>query len=184
LVDLIDQIGSILLPKLQSPLWHFEKWGPMTGWNWELNMGYDANGILILLILQVGTLLCLVALSAATRTRDGLAMKASSPEPDALDQVSGFRGNWRYAESVRSMGHAIQTPSPRPINPLRQQYLRVLDLSDSADLIQIRQAYRRLALVYHPDRHEEEGISLEQRNSAAAKMQNLNRAYDWLCSNG
>ena len=147
-------------------------------------MGYDDNGILILLILQVGTVLSLVALNAATRTSEGPVMSARSPERGAPDRVSGFRGNWRYAESVRSMGHAIQRPSPRPINPLRQQYLRVLDLSDSADLIQIRQAYRRLALVYHPDRHEEEGISLEQRNAAAAKMQNLNRAYDWLCSNG
>ncbi|GCE10274.1 hypothetical protein KTT_01330 [Tengunoibacter tsumagoiensis] len=60
-------------------------------------------------------------------------------------------------------------------------YYAILDVSPNATLEQIRQSYRRLARIYHPDvnRHAEEG-SIKQLNEAYDILSNMAKrnAYD------
>lgn len=51
-----------------------------------------------------------------------------------------------------------------------QDYYRILDVPENADTQQIKTAYRRLALQYHPDKNED-------NVEAAQKMQQINEAY-------
>lgn len=56
-----------------------------------------------------------------------------------------------------------------------QDYYEVLGLPRSADADQIKKAYRKLALKWHPDRHPKEG-----REAAEAKFKQLSEAYEVL----
>lgn len=97
-------------------------------------------------------------------------------------QARPYRGNFREAERCASQTHAAP-PRPKPTNPVRDQHLRVLGLRDPAHLIDIKNAYRRMAKHYHPDRYASASNTKAQRNQAAAKMREVNIAYDWLCAN-
>ncbi len=63
----------------------------------------------------------------------------------------------------------------------RQKFLRVLGLAEGATEKDIRSAYRKLAMKYHPDRVQADGGSEEDVEKATEKMSDVNMAYDWLC---
>ena len=93
-----------------------------------------------------------------------------------------YRGKFREAEH-RSAYAKSKPHRPKPANPVRDQHLQVLGLRDPAHLIDIKNAYRRLAKDYHPDRYASASNTKAQRDRAAAKMREVNLAYDWLCAN-
>jgi len=67
----------------------------------------------------------------------------------------------------------------RPTSPsLQQKYLSVLGLTGAVTKVEIKQTYRRLAKMYHPDRFAQE--KPEVLNKAKEKFQQLQEAYDWL----
>src|SRR5262245_61624088 len=57
------------------------------------------------------------------------------------------------------------------------RYYRILELEPGASLEEIRQAYRDLAVVWHPDRFAHSPRLLEK---AQAKMKAINEAYAFL----
>ena len=57
----------------------------------------------------------------------------------------------------------------------REEALHILDLNRDADLSTIKNKYRTMALIYHPDKNPE-------NVKAAEKMKTINRAYDVLTS--
>jgi preprotein translocase subunit Sec63 len=61
-----------------------------------------------------------------------------------------------------------------------QTYYGILSISESASTREIRDAYRTLTLLLHPDRHQ----NAPQRviDTAVSKMASINEAYDCLCS--
>lgn len=61
----------------------------------------------------------------------------------------------------------------------RTEALRLLELSSGASMAQVRQAWRDLLLVWHPDRLPER---LQAR--ATRKVQQLNEAYEYLTEHG
>jgi len=64
----------------------------------------------------------------------------------------------------------------------RDRYLGLFGLTPNATAKEIKKAYRKLAKVYHPDRNR--GKSEREQDQAAAKMRELNLAFDWLKTNG
>jgi hypothetical protein len=58
-----------------------------------------------------------------------------------------------------------------------EAYFRVLELDRSATLDEIKQAYKDLVMVWHPDRF---GHNLRLRHKAEEKLKQFNQAYDCL----
>jgi len=65
----------------------------------------------------------------------------------------------------------------------RQVNLKVLGLADGASDKDIRTAYRKMAMKYHPDRVQADGGRDKDLEIATKKMSVINKAYDWLCDN-
>lgn len=98
-----------------------------------------------------------------------------------------YRGKWRQSEQA-TRGFSQQQRQHRaeqsPIaSPIKLKYLRMLGLTRTAHLIDIRTAYRTLAKTYHPDRFASQTHSNADRAAAESKMRDINEAYDWLCAN-
>jgi DnaJ-class molecular chaperone len=60
-----------------------------------------------------------------------------------------------------------------------QRAFKILEIDQGASLAQIKEAYRDLAFVWHPDRHAD---SPRLRQKASEKMKELNAAYDCICA--
>ena len=60
------------------------------------------------------------------------------------------------------------------MQPLPGDYYQVLGLPDFSPLIEIKKAYRKLALQFHPDRNKDRG--------AKERFQLINNAYSFLSS--
>ena len=58
--------------------------------------------------------------------------------------------------------------------------LEILEIDETASLSEIKQAYRNLANVWHPDHHSQNPRLLEKSQE---KMKELNAAYAFLSSN-
>ncbi|RHZ35531.1 J domain-containing protein [endosymbiont GvMRE of Glomus versiforme] len=58
------------------------------------------------------------------------------------------------------------------------KYYKILGISSTANLEDIKRAYRKLSLIYHPDKQA--GNSNEQKIEAEKKMQEINEAYEVL----
>lgn len=69
----------------------------------------------------------------------------------------------------------MSATSTRPDLPAFMEAYALLEVEYSADPLSIRQAYRRLARLHHPDRHAAGSVELEQ---ATDRMRALNRAYE------
>ncbi len=68
----------------------------------------------------------------------------------------------------------------RDHNDIAIEYLRTLDLKPGVTPHQVRQAYRTLAKVWHPDRFSND---LQLQKTAQEKMKEINAAYAWISSN-
>jgi hypothetical protein len=66
----------------------------------------------------------------------------------------------------------------KTIMDLRQAY-KILEISESSSMSEVKQAYRDLAQIWHPDRqpHNE-----RLQKKALKKMKELNEAYDCICT--
>jgi hypothetical protein len=60
----------------------------------------------------------------------------------------------------------------------RRRYLKTLDLPAGASWDEIQQQFKRLALRYHPDRHQQAAPA--KRDRMAAKFKSVTTAYNWL----
>ncbi|MEO1322628.1 MAG: J domain-containing protein [Pseudomonadota bacterium] len=119
------------------------------------------------------------------------------PESDvATDAQSArkqaYRGNWRNTEYQRTQSankdqwqdySKRRTEHARPSQTMRSKHLLALGLNEPVHLLDIKTAYRRLAKAYHPDRFASDRHSDDKRASAAARMREINAAYDWLRAN-
>lgn len=61
------------------------------------------------------------------------------------------------------------------------EHLRVLELAPTADLRQVKQGYRILAKVWHPDRFSSDEAL---QRVAQEKLKAINAAYEWLVAHG
>ena len=61
------------------------------------------------------------------------------------------------------------------------QYFETLELKPGASLAEIKQAYRDLAQIWHPDRYSH---NPRLRTKAEERFKNINEAYQKLSSGG
>jgi len=84
------------------------------------------------------------------------------------------------AAFIRKLGQSLGLADAGPRtteSPIDQAY-RALELEPGAGIEQVRAAYRRLALDYHPDKVETLAVGF--REYATARMQAINEAYERL----
>lgn len=85
----------------------------------------------------------------------------------------GTPRQWRGTFYQRMGWEAAQ----RVINNQERTPRQILGVSISATWAEIKSAYRRLAMAYHPDRAATNGMSVEQ---ATVAFQEINAAFEWL----
>lgn len=61
---------------------------------------------------------------------------------------------------------------------MAKKYYEILEISETATSEEIKSAYRKLSLKYHPDRQH--GKSLEEKEVSNEKMKEINKAYEVL----
>lgn len=61
---------------------------------------------------------------------------------------------------------------------LRKDYYKILGIDRSASEVEIKKAYRKLALVYHPDKQA--GLTEEEKENAEKKFKEVGEAYSVL----
>ena len=66
----------------------------------------------------------------------------------------------------------------RSIEMSKRDYYEVLGVSKSADKSEIKKAYRKLAMKYHPDRIQSQGLPPELIQAAETKFKEIQDAYD------
>ena len=80
-----------------------------------------------------------------------------------------------HADRVANDAGTSSSPPPRMSSALQEAYVE-LGVSPSATDAEVQAAYRRLAMLYHPDRVAH--LSDEVRNTAEQKLKRLNEARD------
>ena len=94
-----------------------------------------------------------------------------------LLMTAGYFGANRASEhdsqSTQSATHS--TPQSE-----RFGHLQTLGLTPGVDPHQIKDAWRRLARRFHPDKLVSQNLPPDQLEKAEARMQSINEAYDWL----
>lgn len=103
-----------------------------------------------------------------------------------------YRGKWRDTEYHRAepsdktewqKRRQRRTSATQHNVALKTKHLRALGLREPVHLLDIKSAYRQLAKEYHPDRFASGQHDERTRLAAAARMREVNAAYDWLRSN-
>ncbi len=97
--------------------------------------------------------------------------------PFIAEQLRRRRGlGWGFGQSNDDSEFWYEEISP--LEDERSKYCRLLEVPESASPEEIKNAYRELSMVWHPDRHPDR---LKERTTL--KMQELNTAYTWLTMN-
>ncbi|MEL7283792.1 MAG: DnaJ domain-containing protein [Pseudomonadota bacterium] len=124
----------------------------------------------------------------ASRKLSKIFPDAEAAGGSASSQRQAYRGKWRDAQFNRSShwdrtGQHERPAKPPPVQPQRRKHLATLGLKEPVHLMEIKTAYRQMAKIYHPDRFASTAHSDTDRQAAAAKMRDVNTAYDWLRAN-
>lgn len=93
----------------------------------------------------------------------------------ASDYTSIFERHVGYEDAGYSGGRSSNSGSSRSSGYSKDPY-RVLGIDSSATDDEVKKAYRRMAMKYHPDRVA--GMSEEMQRNAAEQMKEINEAYD------
>ena len=91
----------------------------------------------------------------------------------------GTHGHSNRQQSQSSYQRAQSSPPTE-----RLKYLHTLGLDTHADQAKIKNAWRRLAKRYHPDRLASQNLSAKELEKSEDLMQAINEAYDWLKEHG
>jgi molecular chaperone DnaJ len=76
--------------------------------------------------------------------------------------------NWFKIRLIRSIIYTFTIPEY-----MLKDYYRILEVSPQSTPMEIKKSFRRLAMLYHPDKHEEDKI-------ASAQYREIQEAYDTL----
>lgn len=87
----------------------------------------------------------------------------------------------KEAEEHFKSGNEARTLDDHKLDP-GKNYYEVLGLDRAASTAEVRKAYKRLSLLYHPDKHKAE--SEEQQAAIAAKFREVATAFDVLTNEG
>mmetsp|Transcript_82808 Transcript_82808/g.242825 ORF Transcript_82808/g.242825 Transcript_82808/m.242825 type:complete len:219 (-) Transcript_82808:14-670(-) len=121
---------------------------------------------------------------------DEAEVRVSRRLADLLEQCPGFSGDVPTLEQEKDWtqtelrNYIFSNGLIRPARRRGEQTVpptpadwKVMELEEGAEVAAVRKAYRRLALLHHPDKHQGE----REKAKAAAAFQRLARAYEVIC---
>ncbi len=76
----------------------------------------------------------------------------------------------RARAEINSQAHGLASVARSTCTVMRPDYYTVLEVPRTASTEDIKKAYRRLALIYHPDKNRSPG--------AEAKFKEISQAYE------
>ena len=85
-----------------------------------------------------------------------------------------FKGSRQYQE--QSQYQRQQQSRPRTSATSINQAYKILEITPKATDVEVKKAYRKLAIIYHPDKVANMGSSFQK--SAKEKFQKINEAYE------
>jgi len=94
-----------------------------------------------------------------------------------LEAGNDFKQAKQLDPSAQGLGQRIQEADREHKKSLRKDYYKILEIEKTADENEIKKAYRKLALKWHPDKN---GQTEEARLTAETKFKDINEAYSIL----
>jgi len=110
---------------------------------------------------------------------DKILKKYPLGEKPRARQRQSYQGENRYQYSNHHGYRRYETA--KPYQDEKGEKLAQLGLTADATLQDLKKAFRKLAVQYHPDRNMNKDPSTQKR--ASEKMKDINLAYDWLQAN-
>ena len=126
-----------------------------------------------------------------------IALKIKLTEKEFESILAMYKSNYRasqeakseYRQSQRktrssssssrdSKSYKHSSSSSRPRETKKSTNCKILGVSESASMSEIKKAYRKLVKIHHPDRFH--NSSEEQKNIAKAKFISIQKAYEYL----
>jgi DnaJ homolog subfamily C member 7 len=108
-------------------------------------------------------------------------IKARKTKAKALSEEGDWEAALREYKAVQETNPAepgiereIRTAQLEMKKSQRKDYYKILDVQRDASEADIKKAYRRLAIVHHPDKNPED-------ESAAERFKDIGEAYETLC---
>lgn len=117
-------------------------------------------------------------LSRATWWHERDRLREENRDQDRRDQEKR-KSNQRTQSSSQRRTRSSNTQLPMS-NPNRIEALKHLGLGSEATMVEIKEAYKRLAKIHHPDRFE--GLSVEIIDAASMSFRRIRTAYEYLYS--
>lgn len=130
-----------------------------------------------------------VALQRAGNFPDGgRGHSKEEQEAPVVSEAASSRGQAHYHPQAARAPPRPTPRTPRPTSPVKRHsdvrdYYAVLHLAPGAPLSEIKQAYHRMALAWHPDRNRQPGQE-ERLTKAERNFKLVARAYEVLSDEG
>ena len=87
----------------------------------------------------------------------------------------GFQGEYQRAYQGQNQGNGFVNQEA-----LVDKYSKILGVDKSADMTEIKKAYRKLAKEYHPDKMAQDGMPEEYTTFANQRISEINEAYEFM----
>lgn len=151
---------------------------PLSVIKW-INLHANENQKKQLIQFLVG--LCHIDTILQKKEYDALKVITKTLQLDSIfleETIFSYRGNDESSESrngYKSTHRAIE--KPKTVSKLKH-YCEILGISENASKTEIKQRYRHLAKLYHPDRYVKE--SKEKQEQAHQRFLEIQEAYEFL----
>lgn len=94
-----------------------------------------------------------------------------------FDEAVGDYHTMKEIDPNQNVDHLINNANAQGKKAKKRDYYKILNVDKNATDTEIKKAYRKLALIYHPDKNNDSELSIKE---ADKKIKEINVAYEVL----